>query len=273
VINNSDEKNSILFGIHISEIMVLYNYKDNLEVEVENMENRIIPENYNILVVDDDIYINEMIQLYLKNKGFHIVSAYSGPEALNFLQANTFHLTVLDIMLPEMSGWEVCQSIREYSEMPILMLTAKGENEDKVKGLSLGADDYLVKPFDPNELVARVISLLRRSYAISKKVINRSFNQFGELRIDTFGRTVSIGNDFIDLTPREFQLLLILTQHPNQVFDRQQLLDLVWGEDYMGEDRVVDVFVTRLRSKLTSDQDRWKIETIRGIGYKFKVEE
>lgn len=237
------------------------------------MGSTIIPENYTILVVDDDIYINEMIQLYLRNKGFQIVPAYSGPEALSCLQMNAIHLVILDIMLPGMNGWDVCQSLREHSEIPILMLTAKGESEDKVKGLILGADDYLVKPFDPNELVARVVALLRRSYTIPKKLTTMSFIQYGNLMINTVSRTVSVRNEFIDLTPREFELLLILSQHPNQVFDRQQLLDLVWGEDYFGEDRVVDVFVTRLRSKLSIEQDKWKIETVRGIGYKFMVKE
>ncbi|MGG5254373.1 response regulator transcription factor [Neobacillus sp. SM06] len=228
-------------------------------------------EDFTILVVDDDLYINEMIHLYLKNKGFRTTAAFTGKEALEKWQKEGAHLIILDIMLPDLNGWEVCKEVRKTSQIPILMLTAKGESEDKLKGFEIGADDYLVKPFDPNEMVARVQSLLKRAYLIPPPD-NHSLFQFGRLKIDPAGRSVTIENIQVELTPREYKLLLILCQHPNQVLARQQLLDQVWGEDFLGEDRVVDVFVTRLRAKLASGMDGWRIETIRGIGYKFKVE-
>ncbi len=229
-------------------------------------------EDFTILVVDDDLYINEMILLYLKNKGFRTAAAFSGKEALEKWQKEGPHLLILDIMLPDLNGWEVCRELRKTSQIPILMLTAKGESEDKLKGFEIGADDYLVKPFDPNEMVARVQSLLKRAYLITSPADVHSFLQFGRLKIDLTGRSVTIENNQVELTPREYKLLFIFCQHPNQVLARQQLLDQVWGEDYLGEDRVVDVFVTRLRAKLASGTDGWRIETIRGIGYKFKVE-
>lgn len=237
------------------------------------MQQRIVPEQLTILVVDDDMYILELIDLYLKNKGFQVLKAGSGQKALNLLRTNVVHLIILDIMLPQMSGWEVCQSVREGSDVPILMLTAREGSEDKVKGLNLGADDYLVKPFDPNELVARVLALLRRAFSPQKRVVPLPLITLGTLKINTIRHVVTVREEYIELTPREFQLLLVFAKHPNQVFNREQLLDLVWGEDYLGEDRVVDVFVTRLRSKLPSDDGTWSIQTVRGFGYKLRVED
>lgn len=234
---------------------------------------KIVPEQTTILAIDDDMYILEIIDLYLKNKGFQVLKADNGEDALSLMQSNAVHLVILDIMLPKMNGWEICQSIREASDVPILMLTARNENEDKIKGLNLGADDYLVKPFDPNELVARVSALLRRAFSSQKRVAPLPVITFDSLKINTIRHIVTINDDYIELTPREYQLLLVFTKHPNQTFNRDQLLDLVWGEDYMGEDRVVDVFVTRLRSKLPSSGQLWTIETVRGFGYKFKVED
>lgn len=236
------------------------------------MNKTIIPQDHTVLVVDDDMYITEMIELYLTNKGFQVLSAYNGQDALNLLQENEIHCMILDIMLPKISGWEVCKAVRDSSDIPIIMLTAREQSEDKVQGLTIGADDYLVKPFDPNELIARVIALLRRAHSNSSpQRISAASHVYGSLKVDTLSHIVTNRNELIDLTPREFQLLLVFTKHPNQVFERQQLLDLVWGEDYMGEDRVVDVFVTRLRSKLANDGENWKIDTVRGIGYKFRV--
>lgn len=234
---------------------------------------RIVPGQMTILVVDDDMYILELIDLYLRNKGFQVLKTDNGQKAMHLLQTNTVHLIILDIMLPKMSGWEVCESVREASDVPILMLTAREANEDKVKGLNLGADDYLVKPFDPNELLARVSALLRRTFSTQKRAAPLPVITIGNLKINTIRHMVTVQNEYIELTPREFQLLLVLAKHPNQAFNRDQLLDLVWGDDYMGEDRVVDVFVTRLRSKLPSNDETWSIETVRGIGYKFKTEE
>lgn len=230
------------------------------------------PSNFTLLAADDDPVILELIRLYLTNKGFQLLTAGNGKEALALLHKHTVHLVVLDVMMPEMDGWQLCQAIRESSDIPILMLTAKGESEDKLQGFGFGADDYIVKPFDPNELVARVTSLLRRTYASLRQIKLPASLQFGRLCIQTASHTVSIENELVEVTPKEYKLLLTLAQHVNQVLDRQQLLDLVWGDDYVGEDRVVDVTVKRLRQKLLDDAASWKIETVRGTGYKFITE-
>ncbi len=236
------------------------------------MHNLITPQSYTILIVDDDVHITEVIQLFLQNKGYLVVTAGTGVSALQHLRTQTIHCMVLDLMLPDMTGLEVCEQTRKMSDLPILMLTAKGERDDKIQGLQYGADDYLVKPFDPYELIARVGSLLRRTYIMPKQTTLKPVITYDTLQIDTVEMTVKIRNALVYLTPREFQLLVTFTKHPNRVFHRQHLLDVVWGEDYFGEDRVVDVMVTRLRNKLATDHERWKIETIRGIGYKFKVD-
>ncbi|OXM85175.1 response regulator transcription factor [Paenibacillus rigui] len=229
---------------------------------------------FTILIADDDPYITELIRLYLSNKGYTLLSCASGSEVLPLIRSSRIHLLLLDIMLPGLDGWEVCRSLREMSDMPILMLTAKGESEDKALGFGLGADDYMVKPFDPNELVMRVGSLLRRAYTYTqtrRQMAAPAPLQFDTMRIDTAAHTVTIQQELIELTPREYKLLLTFANHPNQVLDRQQLLDLVWGGDYFGEDRVVDVTVKRLRHKLSEESGYWSIETVRGTGYKFKV--
>jgi DNA-binding response OmpR family regulator len=230
------------------------------------------PHEYMILIVDDDPYITELIQLYLKDKGFNTLCCSAGDQALQVMQKQTIHLAVLDVMLPHLNGWDVLRKVRETSDMPVLMLTAKGESEDKIQGFGLGADDYIVKPFDPNELVVRIQSLLRRAYMQARQLTQPSVLHYGNLKVDTTAHTVNIDNEHIELTPREYKLLLTFIQHPNQVLDRQQLLDHVWGDDYFGEDRVVDVFVKRLRHKLTGESAHWSIETVRGAGYKFRVE-
>ncbi len=236
------------------------------------MHNPISPQSYTILIVDDDEHITEVIQLFLQNKGYRVVMAGTGMSALQLLRTQTIHCMVLDLMLPDMTGLEVCEHARKMSDLPILMLTAKGERDNKIQGLQYGADDYLVKPFDPYELIARIGSLLRRTYMMPKQTTLKPIITYDTLQINTVEMTVKMNNALVYLTPREFQLLVTFIKHPNQVFHRQHLLDVVWGEDYFGEDRVVDVMVTRLRNKLTTDHAYWKIETIRGIGYKFKVD-
>lgn len=227
---------------------------------------------YTILVADDDAYITELIQMYLRNQGFTVVCAATGSEAMHRVRHQTIHLVVLDIMMPDKDGWEVCQSIRKTSDLPILMLTAKGESEDKLRGFGLGADDYMIKPFDPNELTARIISLIRRAYASLRQLKLPSSVQFNSLLVETASHTVYVDNEIVEVTPREYKLLLAFVQHPNQVLNRQQLLDLVWGNDYVGDDRVVDATVKRLRQKLTSESTQWSVETVRGTGYKLRVE-
>lgn len=235
------------------------------------MENLIFPQ-YRILIVDDEPHICELVRLYLEKKRFQVSIARNGEEALRLLERTEVHLIVLDIMMPEMTGWELCQKIREDRTVPLLMLTARGEKQDKVDGLSLGADDYLVKPFDPNELVARVISLLRRTYLFSQPAHDRTrVIQIDTLKIDTESYTVTLSGELIDLTPREYQLLLQFVRHRNQVLSREQLIEQVWGYDYEGDDRVVDVTVKRLRKKLEDEIAMWSLETVRGIGYKFQM--
>ena len=251
---------------------------------------------YHILVVDDDPNILLLVRMYLLHRGFQVSCADDGIAGLEQVERGYVHLVILDLMMPVMDGWELCRRVRERGDIPILMMTARGDNSDKLHGFEIGADDYLVKPFDPNELVARTTSLLRRTYQPRVNITPLSALRFGTLLIDTAARTVSVSGQSVILTPREYQLLRILTEHPNQVLSRQQLLDFVWGIDYFGEDRVVDVFVKRLRQKLGhnrtpaqrensrqtnasesgeklhSNKGRWSIVTIRGEGYSFKLE-
>ncbi|MCR8631927.1 MULTISPECIES: response regulator transcription factor [Paenibacillus] len=229
---------------------------------------------YTILIADDDTYITELINMYLKSKGFHVLCAATGSEALELVRRHTIHLIVLDIMMPDKDGWAICTKIRETSDLPILMLTAKGESEDKIRGFGIGADDYMVKPFDPNELIARTVSLLRRSYSSLRQLKLPASIRVDNLTIETASRSVYLDNDIVELTPKEYKLLVSFAQHPNQVLERQQLLDLVWGEDYFGDDRVVDVTIKRLREKLSQEKEKstWSIETVRGAGYKLRTE-
>ncbi|WP_438444873.1 response regulator transcription factor [Gorillibacterium sp. sgz5001074] len=228
---------------------------------------------YTVLVADDDAPINDLIRMYLADKGFRVLVASTGREAVRLFRTQTVHLVVLDIMMPDQDGWEVCRELRSSSDVPILMVTAKGESEDRLKGFGLGADDYVVKPFDPKELVARIISLLRRTYSSLRQVKPPASITAGCLRIETASRRVYVEEDLVELTPREYKLLLAFIQHPNQVLSREQLLDLVWGDDYDGEDRVVDATLKRLRHKLdTGGTAACTIETLRGAGYMYRPE-
>jgi len=222
-----------------------------------------------ILVVDDDINIAELISLYLAKEGYEVKEVYNGRKAVELFSTFTPNLVILDLMLPEMDGYEVCREIRRISKVPIIMLTAKGETFDKVLGLELGADDYMVKPFDAKELLARVKAVLRRyepkdNSAMSKQVVvpNMSIN------LSTY--TVMYHEHTLELPPKEFELLFFLASHANQVFTREQLLDKIWGYEFMGDTRTVDVHVKRLREKMTYE-DPWGVKTVWGVGYKFEV--
>lgn len=225
-------------------------------------------QNGKILVVDDDEYISELIKLYLVKEGYNVVFAHDGVQALEVFSAEIPDLILLDIMLPEMDGWNVCKEIRKSSNVPIIMLSAKGENFDKVLGLELGADDYIVKPFDPSELLARVKAVLRRS---NQTPVGKSYITFPGLSIDMEQYQVKIEEQPVELTPKEIELLYFIASHPNQVFNREQLLQHVWGYEYLGDSRTVDVHIKRIRKKVEIPNQSWQIKTVWGVGYKFEV--
>mgnify|MGYP000159067851 CR=1 FL=1 len=216
-----------------------------------------------ILVVDDEKNIVELARLYLEDAGYVVESAYDGAEALAKIRSLRPALVVLDLMLPKIDGWEVCRRVRATSDVPIIMLTARSEDVDKIVGLELGADDYLTKPFNPRELVARVRAVLRRYERAAKPT--RAMH-IGQVTIDPARREVTVAGKPIKLRAKEFDLLLALAQHRGLVLSRNQLLDLVWGYDFYGSTRTVDVHIARLREKLAGSGV--VIETVRGVGYK-----
>jgi DNA-binding response OmpR family regulator len=222
-----------------------------------------------ILVVDDEPAIVELAQLYLHKDGYETVTAGDGIEALVQVKQARPDLVVLDLMLPGLDGWEVCRRLRSETDLPIIMLTARSEDVDKIVGLELGADDYITKPFNPRELVARVKAVLRR--AQSRGEVTSAVIRMGDLTIDEPRREAMIGETPISLRTREFDLLLMLARHPGLVLSREQLLEQVWGYDYAGGTRTVDVHVSGLRQKLAGSGVR--IETVWGIGYKLVVDE
>ncbi len=226
-------------------------------------------DNIDILVVDDDENICQLVRLYLEKEGFAVECVNNGNDALQAFERLNPKLMVLDIMLPGISGWEVCREVRKTSTTPIIMLTAKGETFDKVLGLELGADDYIVKPFEPQELTARVKAVIRRT---APKEEAPDALDFQGLRINRTNYTVTYNGDNMELPPKEMELLYFLASHANKVYTREQLLEQVWGFDYFGDSRTVDVHVKRLREKLCSDETmNWKIKTVWGVGYKFEV--
>jgi DNA-binding response OmpR family regulator len=216
-----------------------------------------------ILVVDDEKHIVELARLYLEKEGYRVEDAGDGAEALAKVKSLQPALVVLDLMLPEIDGWEVCRRVRGESGVPIIMLTARDDDVDKIVGLEMGADDYLTKPFNPRELVARVRAVLRRyeKAARAEQVIN-----IGQVAIDPQRREVTVGDKLVELRTKEFDLLLTLAQHRGIVLSRDQLLDLVWGFDFYGQTRTVDVHIAHLRDKLANSE--LVIDTVWGIGYK-----
>lgn len=221
-----------------------------------------------VLVVDDDVNICELIRLYLEKEGCEVQTVYNGKIGLEAFVDSAPGIVILDIMLPGMDGWQVCREIRKISNIPIIMLTAKGETFDKVLGLELGADDYIVKPFEPKELVARVKAVLRRyerSDFDDREVV------FPNLVINKSTYVVKLNGKEIDLPPKELELLYFLASNPNKVFTREQLLERVWGYDYYGDSRTVDVHIKRLREKIDQPGQVWQLKTVWGVGYKFEV--
>ena len=224
-----------------------------------------------ILVVDDDLNICELLRLYLTKEGYEVVIANDGVSAVTSFREESPSLVLLDIMLPKLDGWQVCREIRKFSETPIIMLTAKGEVFDRVLGLELGADDYVVKPFDTKEIVARIKAVLRRSaLSVAEEVKEVHYDK---LSINLTNYELKVGGVQIDTPPKEMELIFHLAKNPNRVFTRDQLLDEVWGYDYYGDSRTVDVHVKRLREKLEGASDKWELRTVWGVGYKFETKE
>ena len=222
-----------------------------------------------ILIVDDDLNICELLRLYLEKDGFETFIANDGEQAVFYAQKYSPDLILLDIMLPKLDGWQVCRQIRKTMETPIIMLTAKGETFDKILGLELGADDYVTKPFDTKEVIARVKAVLRRSSDNDKGVSQEV--KYDKLKINLTNYELEVDGQRIDTPPKELELIYHLASNPNRVYTRDQLLDEVWGFDYYGDSRTVDVHVKRLREKLENISTEWSLKTVWGVGYKFEV--
>ncbi len=221
-----------------------------------------------VLIVEDDSNIAQLLRLYLEKEGFEATTAGDGGTAVVEFKKAQYDLVLLDLMLPVMDGWEVCAQIRKESKTPVIMITAKGETFDKVTGLEMGADDYIVKPFEMKEVMARIHAVLRR-YAPDAAGGKRL--QFEKLVIDLESYELIVGGEKMDTPPKELELLFRLASSPNRVFTRNQLLDEVWGFDYFGDSRTVDVHVKRLREKLEGVTEAWTLKTVWGVGYKFET--
>lgn len=228
--------------------------------------------NKKVLVIDDDRNLCRLLEIYLKKAGFQVLLAYDGFAGLELARSEDPDLVILDIMLPGMDGWEVCQEIRNFSDMPIIMLTARGEKYDRITGLDLGADIYLTKPFDPDEVVAQVRAFFRR-WEDNEGEEQEQVLKFPGLEINKSRFKVRVDGETINLAPREFDLLWFLAQNRGQVFSREQLLDKIWGYDFYGDIRTVDTHIKRLRDKLQSDRGPVYLHTVWGVGYKFEVVE
>lgn len=229
----------------------------------------IFDEQCKILIADDDPVVHEALGIYLTAEGYEPIDVYDGKAAINALSAEVA-LCVLDIMMPGMSGIDVCKEIRKTSRLPIIMLTAKGEEIDRILGLELGADDYIVKPFSPREVVARIKAVLRR--AKEQQAADTGIVIHDGLMIDIKSYTVTLNGKPIICTPKEIEILYMLASNPGHVFTREQLLNRVWGYDFVGETRTVDTHIKRIRAKLDNTGKNWSIKTIYGVGYKFEIE-
>lgn len=227
--------------------------------------------NEKILIVDDDKNICELLRLYLNKEGYTSIIANNGEDACAAYEKEMPNLVLLDVMMPKMDGWEVCRRIRAQGTTPIIMLTAKGETFDKVLGLELGADDYVVKPFDSKEVVARIKAVLRRCTTGTQS--QEGVISYNNLSVDLTRYELKVNGQAVDAPPKELELLYYLASHPNRVFTRDQLLDEVWGFEYYGDSRTIDVHVKRLREKLEGASEEWVLKTVWGVGYKFEVKE
>ena len=225
-----------------------------------------------VLVVEDDSNISELLRLYLQKDGFEVLQAEDGGEGIRLAKEAAPDLILLDIMLPVCDGWTVCAEVRRSSAVPIIMLTAKGETFDKINGLEMGADDYVTKPFEVKELMARIRAVLRRSEGEAPKSSEKKLS-FDKLTINLDSYELLVDGKKVEAPPKEMELLYHLAASPNRVFTRNQLLDEVWGFDYFGDSRTVDVHVKRLREKLEGVSDKWSLKTVWGVGYKFESAE
>ncbi len=223
-----------------------------------------------VLIVEDDKNIAELLQMYLEKEGYQVTTATDGGEGLAFFRANTPDLVILDVMMPVLDGWAVCRAIRAESQIPVIMLTAKSETDDKVAGLRAGADDYITKPFEMREVLARIEAVLRRADRGTAETKARKLT-FDKLTIDMDAFELTVAGKKVDTPPKEMELLFYLASSPNRVYTRNQLLDEVWGFDYFGDSRTVDVHVKRLREKLEGISPKWCLKTVWGVGYKFEV--
>ena len=227
-----------------------------------------------ILIVDDDKNICELLRLYLEKEGYATAMAHDGENALSVFEEGGFDLVLLDVMMPRVDGWEACRRIRAKGNTPIIMLTAKGETFDKVLGLELGADDYVVKPFDTKEVVARIKAVLRRSGRVAPVTnVPDGALVFDNLVVNITKYELKVRDEVIDTPPKELELLHHLASNPNKVFTRDALLDEVWGFEYYGDSRTIDVHIKRLREKLEGVSQQWSLKTVWGVGYKFEVKE
>ncbi|QRG70330.1 response regulator transcription factor [Brevibacillus choshinensis] len=219
-----------------------------------------------ILIADDDPHLRELLRYYLTREGYEVRDAPDGQIASDILEQEQIYLAVVDVMMPGKNGWELCREIRENFDIPVILLTAKGEVKDKEKGFLAGTDDYLTKPFEPQELLYRIKALLRRYQMVNKKVI-----VFNRTVIDRISHVVKVGEESVHLPLKEFELLVQLASFPDRTFTRTQLLELIWGIDYEGDSRTIDVHIRRLREKFADKTDDFVISTIRGLGYKLEV--
>ncbi len=230
-----------------------------------------MPKMPHILICDDQPIIHETLGVYLENEGYTHASAYNGVQAVQMAESESPDLILLDLMMPLKNGIEACKEIRQTSSVPIIMLTAKGEEIDKVLGLEFGADDYIVKPFSARELIARIKAVLRRSTAAPENASQTI--RLDDLEISLSNYEVKIAGKPVDFTPKEVEILYLLASHPGRVFDREQILSKIWGYDYFGDTRAVDTQIKRIRQKMPSENVKWGIRTVYGVGYKFGLVE
>ena len=228
---------------------------------------------YNVLIADDNLQIVSILKEYCKKNNFNVTLAYDGEETLEKIRNNKFDIVLLDIMMPKKNGFDVCKEVRTFSNVPIIMITARGEDFERIMGLETGADDYIVKPFSPGEVIARIHAILRRVIP-NENISQEKIFSYDNLTINLSDFTVKISDENVSLTKKEIELLWLLSTNQNKVFTRENLLDSIWGYDYFGDSRTVDSHIKRLRAKLDNyEHETWNIKTIWGVGYKFDIQE